>query len=288
MKNLFSIFTIAILSLSMSSQGYAQFGSGAASNGPAAETATPTLHVIIVSDPKAGGEQIMECVTNTVAFHTDMLNKVEETLEGELKVKTHTLTGDNWGGTAVIKACQDLNVQPNDAVYFMYNGHGFRTNTLDQYENKWPALCLQKAADGTYDDLKLSNIFQTLEEKNPRLLIVISESCNYPAEWRGTPHDRGLFRKQMCQDLFINSKGKYLASGCGPGKITWAPWSGCVYTQRLMENIGKTLEANEYSEKTSGWNAIFTEASKPFVVEFVNGSRRDQAPQFEKNPVINN
>jgi hypothetical protein len=238
-------------------------------------------------DPQPGNPGLVQCTRNTIAQHERMITNLEEALEGELTVEKQVFKDNNWGGTAIFNACSQLDVKPNDAIYFIYNGHGFGTNKLDEVDDKWPALWLQPNSDGTRDDLRLSDIYRKLASKQPRLLLVISESCNNYIDSKYTPPEvRGLYRKQLCKDLFVNSSGKYIVSGSKRGEVTWGPEIGCAFTHRFMHEIGETLGSNSYDEATNGWNAILTRSTQRMEVIFEDGATRVQNPQFESNPVL--
>lgn len=267
-----------ILALASSSTSSAQF-----SDASQASIKPPTLHMILLvdtSEPSRKADRLVDLGTNK-----SLMSKVEETMEGELAVNKVIIKDTNWGGDAVINKCKSLDIQPHDAVYFFYNGHGFRTATMDAANDNFPALALQVNDDGTRDDVKLSDIYKTLKAKNPRLLIVIADTCNSMVSSAYDTPTRGLFRKQLCKELFVNSRGNYLASGAQPREPSWTNHTtGSFFTNAFVDSVQSVLESNSYDESTSGWESIFKKSCATIHLTDSNGNPTTQTPQYQKNP----
>ncbi len=274
----FCLGLFAFAAMTRLPQAQAQFDTADAS-----ASATPTLHVVILidtSEPKRKADRLIDMQTNL-----NLMNSVEDAMEGELKVNKLIIKDADWSGDSVIRDCKALDVKPNDAVYFFYNGHGFRTASMDADGDTFPAMCLEKDADGSDGNLKLSNVYKVLKAKNPRLLLVIADTCNSFAPDSWTPATRGTFRKQWCKELFVNSRGSYIASGSQPGEYTWTNFTtGSYYTNQLVGNIKRVLSANEYNEANDGWDAILKKSCE--TIRFTSGET--QTPQYKNNPSSNN
>ena len=175
-----------------------------------------------------------------------------------LKVVTYYLKDKNWSETAVNKKIAQIKPVEDDVILFYYSGHGFRF-TQGQGD-QWPFLALQEGVKS------LHAIYSEFYKKNPRLLIVISDSCN--SFCPGTPpkvQSRGVTQETLIaenyKNLFLKSKGAIIASGCIPGQYSFggAP-DGGAYTSTLLKNIKLAVRGENAS-----WKQIFETSNQPLV-----------------------
>ncbi len=182
-----------------------------------------TMHVIYLGDTND------ETIGYTV--HLDIRHLQKETT----RIARHTgltkreiiLTGHKNTSNQVMRALNTLNIARDDVVFFYYSGHGFRTHTKD---NPWPNIVFMKEWKG----MDLNFIVNRLKEKNPRLLIALSDCCNNPIPAHGAPElVRGPVAKSIqkraaspdsllranYRRLFLEAQGTVIAVAAKKGHV---------------------------------------------------------------------
>lgn len=144
--------------------------------------------------------------------------------------------------TAIKATCNAMKVDPTDAVFFWYNGHGF-ISPKEQASN-WPALYLEYQGDKT--NLELASIYQMRIAKKPRLLLVSADLCSsFSTDGhvpKLVPVGRGKEDRsaQQYTQLFVVSQGAYIASGSQKGLPTWTGPNGSYYTMAMRAEVYNT------------------------------------------------
>ncbi len=214
-----------------------------------------TLHAIIVADTNdySIGKSVqvdlqnMQGLVQNISQHTGLVMAGEE------------ITG-TVSSSKINNAISNLSVGSDDVVIFYYSGHGYNPGN-----SKWPGMSLD---DG---NLTIKNVKNMLKQKNPRLLIVIADTCN--------GFTRSVYRYAKSQEntenykkLFLKYRGVITASSSKPGQFSWGnTQTGGLYTDALLRSFNKELA----SQSNPNWESLMERANKP-----LNGGALQQ-PQYK-------
>lgn len=258
-----------IILLLVGCEGF-QSPAGIQTSGPSAElsinsTTTATLHAFLVVDTNADDSSrafqadlnAMNTLTETIASHTGMM------------VNKLVFSGNNATFTQVLTGIHELVPGTNDAVVFYYSGHGGRTSSTP---TPWPNLYFMKSAGE--NGLNLSDVFQRLTAKGPRLLLVMGDTCNSVIDIPSRTsfaHERsnGTATTNGYRKLFAESRAAILASGSQPGEFSYATTHGGLFTQQFIAGL------NQLADDNPGWSDVMNRATRPISVSGVQ-----QHPQY--------
>lgn len=177
--------------------------------------------------------------------------------------------------------------EPNDLVVFFYSGHGVRYED-DGQEWPWPYLyyCERHPDNDPMDcELDLDWVQEMLLEKEPRMTIVLSDSCNdvvdnpsanagltgnSDAPFDGGPPESGHYANL---GLIQSFRGHIIASAASPGQAAeMNPADGSLFAGQFFHFL---LEALTSPNPTS-WEQVLKQ-TKNRVRQLSNGN---QTPQF--------
>jgi hypothetical protein len=206
-----------------------------------------------------------------VSSHTEMPLQ-------ERHLRDHTFSRD-----ALVEVVQGLDPTPDDAVVFYYSGHGQR---VEDKGDRWPYLVLGERATGQVEVFDASWIYQTLRDKNPRMLMLVVDCCNVvvdartqvvvsPKAARGAPE---RFVEANYRNLFRFFRGSVLAMAAQPGEPAVGTPVGGLYTNALLDTIRRTVE-----RPNATWDNIMARAGDPLEYEVPGKGKRRQTPVFWVN-----
>lgn len=225
-----------------------------------------SIHAILVGDvhdPNIGpGDRLdlnlMKGILNDIARNTGM----------PLKMK---VIDDRIERSTVMSAVRNLNPGNDDMVLFYYTGHGYRMRSMN---TKWPAMALN-GPDNQTAGLDQYWVYNMLKQKNPRLLMVMTDACNnYVQEGaidttlsvRATQERRESYNK-----LFRQYRGAIIASSSIPGQYSFSGSTGSQFTVAFLRNLRSAL-----GEANPSWDRIMKSSVRPLM----NGR---QVPQYALN-----
>ena len=233
---------------------------------PSIAWAVGTLHAIIVADVNdqtIGADQdvaALQKLTSTIRRATCL---------GGDDIVIHAGRGKRQ---AISNTLNQLRVSSDDVVMFYYSGHGTNPGGGD----RWPTLGVEGQSGGNL--LKLSSVKDTLQRKNPRLLITIADACNNIS---GARHERG--RRELDQPagfkkLFLGYKGTIIASSSIPGQYSFGdPQDGGLFTKQFLEGLNQVQVSSN-----PDWQAVMNAAKKVIPV---NHPQKKQQPHSKVNVV---
>ncbi len=247
-----------------------------------------TLHAIIVADTLGKVNPTPDDPNPTSPQNTyadkDVNNlkamfKVVAQATG-LKLKLSVLDGETIapngeGYKKVLGTIDGLHPNPDDVVVFHYSGHGVK----DHKGGRWPEMELQGLKTPNGELLRLSTVKEQLEQKNPRLLLVMADTCNkadVTQRGRGEVIKLEPGTENAYNILFLKHKGVIIASGAEPGQNSNAGADGGFFTQGFLDSL-----QNEVRLPTAPtWENIMTKAQK-WVEAEAKKRGAAQSPQSE-------
>jgi hypothetical protein len=215
-----------------------------------------TLHAIIVADTEARGIEesvkvdlgMMQGLVDDIARHTKMASS------------GRAISGSEVNYHTVMNTVNSLSVGSDDTIIFYYAGHG-----LNPGNSHWPAL------DITGGELPLKKVRETLKTKNPRLLIVMADTCNGISNRGGFARSR-VGKSAHYKTLFLKYRGTITASSAKRGELSWGNSQiGGFFTDAFIKSLNKEL----ISTQIPSWKTIFSKerATAPLY----NGEQHPQA-----------
>lgn len=161
---------------------------------------------------------------------------------------------------------EKITINDDDVVFFFYSGHGYREYDKDPVINPWPNLEITLEEKGI-DHQVINEIF---EEKNPRLLLSIVNSCNTKVHRQielvkrkqtfmvDPPQFENNLKELKYRLLFLETRGKIIASSSIPGQVSYRDReTGSIYLNSLLDVIH---EESKHEEITT-WEVIFQRTS---------------------------
>lgn len=175
---------------------------------PAGTALAQELHVLLVCDTHA------ENIGDHKFIDQDNLLRVlyrafdEDGRRGRLHVDA--LTGADVTPAAVLDYYRRLQVDADDTILFYYAGHG-------GFDGAEHYLAMR------YGTLQRSLLLGAIRTRNPRLAVVLSDSCaNFPGQ--EPPEliepDEGA-RWETVRDLLLEGSGFVDVNACAPGQFSW-------------------------------------------------------------------
>ena len=233
-----------------------------------AQLGAASLRVLLIGDTndRSIGKSVVTDLANVEKFVKHVSAQTGLTLD------IKTIKGGALKSRAIIDAIKKLKVESDDAVIFYYSGHGFRTQDV---KTRWPLLHIPDAGIKGVD---FQMVIDTLNQKNPRMLLAISDSCN---SFIDTPQ-RSVNTRAMRQEqeaawkkLFVEFSGRIYASGSQVGQYSFGQdATGGAFTSRFLAIVhGAVTDAG------ANWDNIMRQATKQILIN--SPQQRTQDPQYE-------
>ena len=209
-----------------------------------------TFHAILVTDvdDKSIGASVK---VDLARMKAEVLRIVAAT---GMQKKAVAISGVHMKAAKVMGYINNLSVGEDDTVLFYYAGHGERNG---EWENRWPHLYFP-------DDpgLWLHAVIHELNNKAPRLTIIVTDSCNFVDTTLGTQDKAaGQEVNDGYKVLFLQSKGRIIAAAASPGETSVGDSErGGLFTGALLGAI-----TSEAKSACPSWDAIVKRAGKRIV-----------------------
>ncbi len=210
-----------------------------------------TLHLVLVmniDDPKTGpyAQRDYDIVSSEMKAITEMLG---------IRLKEYKLAGDKYYCDVIDIVLDELKPDPNDVVFFVYNGHGYRE---DGQKDPFPITAAIKSSTQEYRRVyRMYDVYKKICAKNARLNIVLSSACNV-TESDIILQSRGLYSRttnnysiNYLGKLFLQARGNMIATSASPHQFSYAG----VFIGMFMSALSK--EAHAINQQPPSWNSIF-------------------------------
>lgn len=250
-----------------------------------APTYAATLHVVMVCDTYAF--QIEESVKIDLR---KMKHEVEDIayysgLDLNLKIFSYESANSRF-----VDYVRDLSVGSDDTVLFYWNGHGYRTPSKDATNNPWPNFAFEHDWTGV-DQLMITEL---LEEKNPRLVLSFTDTCNsyLPDEYAPILVQKNADfmimssesqKKANYKKLFVETSGTYIAAASLPGEYSYGSnyYYGGLFTYSFLEALHDEVKRQDGA---ADWGHLFN-VTMDNVYDITTPYSITQTPQYEYRPI---
>ncbi len=201
-------------------------------------------------------------VENDYANMDYFLSKVSRNTN--LKRKEIVCKGYSVVACDVLDKINSLEVDPQDVVVFYFSGHGYRTTS--KKNNPWPYLYFSLYHEG----IDYEHVLNILQEKNPRLLIVIADACNNYISENGAPivveaarSGRKIKGKTIdnYNNLFMKTSGSLFITSSKSGHRSYATMEGGFYTNSFLISFYEEVE----NSNAADWESIIERAAFQIV-----------------------
>ncbi len=236
-----------------------------------------TMHVILVGDTNDG------TLGNAMKINVNKMYNEMSIAADKTDLDFHVIMAS--GATAnrnhVLRQINQLEVGEDDVVVAYFSMHGYRNNSK---VSQWPNLYFGEDFTG----VELEYIVDKVSKKNPRLLIVIADSCNNPVRDNAinTIKKRALaveaktplqeeIERQNYSKLFLETSGVIIVTGAIPGEFAWGiNGVGTFLTMSLIDGLNAAVKR----KGAASWELIFSQLDQR--VNRYMGSNGRQNPQF--------
>ena len=151
---------------------------------------------------------------------------------------------------------EKISVNQDDVLFFYYSGHGYRESDKPPEENPWPNIHIDLEKKGI--DHKV--ITEILQEKGPRLLFSLVNSCNNITDEkielvrRGVSFEKPSSVQENYKKLFLEHSGTIVSSSSIPGQYSYRnPEKGTLYLEGFLNALHEEVKR----EGELSWEAIF-------------------------------
>lgn len=187
-----------------------------------------------------------------------------------LPIDVKILEGNQLNQTNVTNAVTNWNITSTDSVVFYFSGHGYRSANKT---TKWPMMYI-KGNSGQGIDIQW--VIDTINSKNPRMAIIISDSCNNIVNFSSSRsiNTRAMRseRKESWKKLFTDFSGRIYASAAIPGQVAWGDNStGGAFTLKFLASL-----RGEVTESDANWEDIMKVSTQK-----IGSGSNTQDPQYE-------
>ncbi len=242
------------------------------------------MHALVVAATE--DDRIGKGVVKNMQNMTKIIQDVANVLDCEFEFEQF---GDSQCTKVdVTEWINNLDIEPDDVVFFFYSGHGGRAlNDTDIF----PQMCMNNPSNQALY-MPVAHVENLIVKKNPRLVIIITECCN--AESAGI-RIKPLFAMseekyssasdydpKALRDLFFNAKGIVKISSSKPTEYSWIcntsdENGGGIFVNHFIDSFN---DAVKYGKLAADWKTIFNSThDKVYAEEIrVHGKLYRQEP----------
>jgi hypothetical protein len=213
-----------------------------------------TMHSIVMGD--TGDVVIGSGVQGNVDDINRLLNAIDDSTD--ISMDTHVLSGDHFNCETLISTLDGFDIDKDDIVFIYYSGHG----QLSKHNNDFPALSCDE--DTT---IELQRIYELMEAKQPRLLLVFADTCNSNGSGDSDLNverwnTAARLRKTALSELFEHATGKVALSSSKANQYSWYTSAHGLFTLQLIGAITKVAAR----PVKASWDDVSDIALKPIQI----------------------
>jgi hypothetical protein len=207
--------------------------------------------------------------------------------ENQLNVYELDLSGSQ---EQIFDKIRNIEIGNDDTVLFYYSGHGaMDTNNNNNNNNNALTYCIVKEIgerpDNSYRATKYTyitkkSIIDTLREKNPRLIVMLSDCCSTKKAILLSPRESERAKPipsltlPLYRSLFLESKGLVDINGAQDGKPSlwyYEMSKGSIFTDAFCRCL------NKYKNQRMDWKTFF-----PIVQRTTEELAREEIKYWKK------
>jgi hypothetical protein len=246
-----------------------------------------TLHFVVFGDTEDTRIGIPTKIT------CDYIKELstEISTNAELKENYIKFTGQNFTKINLQNTLTNLSISPKDVVFAYIISHGW-----NNMKTEYPMMVFGPKSLGIDGgSVNLQEIYKSLSDKNPRLLIVFGEACNRDRESRPPAKKGGGavmpprfdIDPEQFRNLFRRSTKSIILCSSKRGQVSTSDMDkGGWFTQSFREVFEEMTSKNYTKEAT--WETLLEKTKKlTEKLAYDSGSDDPQSPNFEiKNSTI--
>ena len=201
-----------------------------------------TIHFFSAADTKNDIKAIAEaCDQDYIkmdhhTLHMARVAKMEAKFYNKVK-------GENFRFDVLESEIKDMKVKSGeDIIFFYYTGTGNYLAEDDRWLN-----CKDRKG-------KISFIKNLLEAKNPKLLVLIFDTCSKALSGEAVPYEGTKAGKVNLYKHLFSCEGIVLAISSSKDEFGWALKNGSIFTQELINTFKSFQGFKDYS--SLGWEDI--------------------------------
>lgn len=204
-----------------------------------------TVHAIMAAD--TADWSIGPCIKNDLKAFKQLAKRVADATD--LTLEAHVFKGFNYTPEGIVACIEALNVSPDDVILYFHSSHGVRTYAMGL--NPLPILEFDSPVS-----LYLSDIAKLIEEKKPRLSVILADCCHkwgdhtspimmqvFPKTEKDTLDE---YKCEQYKRLFLNPSGTIILLAAAPGCSAYTlPSTGGYFTQNFMSTLTHLAKQDE-------------------------------------------
>lgn len=204
-----------------------------------------TFHTILIGDTR--DKELRKVIQKDLKHMEKHLDEVFECLDVDWYQQV-IYTGHDVNSD-ILQDLKNLNIQPDDIVFFYFSGHGFYTGNSEA--ECWPTLYFSQEDIG----IDQSYIMQVILEQQPRLFICLADCCNNILEeedeipeiiaTRYKVKSKKLGKSLSLRKLFLEARGVILISSAAPEYYAEGTnEKGSCFTNHYIKAFNQALQLN--------------------------------------------
>ena len=219
-----------------------------------------TIHTIVFVD--TNDQSIGAGVGVNASKFQNWANMIADALKADgYTQRVYYYSGNQCSKANLLNVVASLNCT-DDIVLFFYGGHGGRSvNDV----SKFPRMCLGSTVENQF--VPVSQLNSLLQQKNPRLQIIIADCCNSYYNGNipmgrmvamGGSSKRTSYPSSKVRELFLKRRGSIISAGATMGEYGWVnSVNGGIFTNSFIDSFDFSIERT--GEQLS-WQHIFKDA----------------------------
>lgn len=213
-----------------------------------------SFHAILIGD--TNDPQLHRLIALDIINIRDHLDLLVPYLE--LEAYKQTLLIGNNVDASIRKKLMNLDIQPDDIVFFYFSGHGYESNASDA--EQWPRLLFTN----DLTSMKQTAVVKILQKYRPRLIICLADCCNdindyffydvLSASLANKNRETALIIKpESVKQLFLLLRGVIMISSSSPGyRALGTNKEGSYFTRLYIKEVNHAVRTGN----SAGWEII--------------------------------
>lgn len=174
----------------------------------------------------------------------------------------------------------ELTVNKDDVIVFFYAGHGFHPRS-QKNTTPWPNMIFSSGGKSVSYD----SVIRNLEQKKPRLLLTIADTCNMLSGDRdGSECTRAptsakkdsFVLEHNYKLLFLETTGTIKIASSSVGESAWGGKSGGIFTNAFLSKMDRAVQ----SQNGIDWQVILEESARKTSLDTAK-KNSTQHPYYE-------